>query len=82
VATAEGRGATAFPPTRLLRAQTQHESQLSQQTLASPALVDGRWHIRTASHLLVIRRKSIERLTRAQRPLKRARRLLSARATA
>jgi hypothetical protein len=32
-------------------------NRLSQQTLTSPALVDGRWHSRTASHLLVIGRK-------------------------
>jgi len=29
-------------------------NRLGEQTLASPALVDGRWYIRTAGHLLAI----------------------------
>jgi outer membrane protein assembly factor BamB len=33
-----------------------HVNQLGEQTLASPALVDGRWYIRTAGHLLCIGR--------------------------
>ena len=31
-----------------------HVNQLGEQTLASPALVDGRWYFRTAGHLLAI----------------------------
>jgi outer membrane protein assembly factor BamB len=31
-----------------------HTNQLGEQTLASPALVDGRWYFRTASSLLAI----------------------------
>jgi len=31
-----------------------HVNRLGEQTLASPALVDGRWYIRTAGHLLAI----------------------------
>ena len=31
-----------------------HVNQLGEQTLASPALVDGRWYWRTASSLLAI----------------------------
>jgi outer membrane protein assembly factor BamB len=31
-----------------------HVNRLNEQTLASPALVDGRWYVRTAGHLLAI----------------------------
>ncbi|MGE5198176.1 MAG: PQQ-binding-like beta-propeller repeat protein [Rhodospirillaceae bacterium] len=31
-----------------------HVNRIGEQTLASPALVDGRWYIRTAGHLLAI----------------------------
>ena len=31
-------------------------NKLGEQTLASPALVDGKWYIRTASHLFAIGR--------------------------
>jgi outer membrane protein assembly factor BamB len=31
-----------------------HVNRIGEQTLASPALVDGRWYIRTASHLWAI----------------------------
>jgi hypothetical protein len=31
-----------------------HVNRLGEQTLASPALVDGRWYFRTAGHLLCI----------------------------
>ena len=34
-----------------------HVNRLSEQTLASPALVDGRWYIRTAGHLLALGRR-------------------------
>ncbi len=34
-----------------------HVNRLNEPTLASPALVDGRWYIRTAGHLLAIGRK-------------------------
>ncbi|MEW5984099.1 MAG: PQQ-binding-like beta-propeller repeat protein [Acidobacteriota bacterium] len=34
-----------------------HVNRLNEQTLASPALVDGRWYVRTAGHLLAIGRK-------------------------
>lgn len=34
-----------------------HVNRLNEQTLASPALVDGRWYIRTAGHLLAVGRK-------------------------
>ena len=37
------------PDCRLL-----HVNRLNEQTLASPALVDGRWYVRTAGHLLAI----------------------------
>jgi outer membrane protein assembly factor BamB len=33
-----------------------HVNRLGERTLASPALVDGRWYIRTDSHLLAIGR--------------------------
>ena len=35
-----------------------HVNRLGEQTLASPALVDGRWYIRTAGHLVAIGRSS------------------------
>ena len=31
-----------------------HVNRIGEQTLASPALVDGRWYIRTAQHLYAI----------------------------
>jgi outer membrane protein assembly factor BamB len=31
-----------------------HVNNLGEQTLASPALVDGKWYIRTAQHLFAI----------------------------
>jgi outer membrane protein assembly factor BamB len=31
-----------------------HVNRLNEQTLASPALVDGRWYVRTPGHLLAI----------------------------
>jgi hypothetical protein len=31
-----------------------HVNQLGEQTLASPALVDGRWYFRTAGSLIAI----------------------------
>jgi outer membrane protein assembly factor BamB len=34
-----------------------HVNTLGERTLASPALVDGRWYIRTAGHLLAIGNK-------------------------
>jgi outer membrane protein assembly factor BamB/peroxiredoxin len=34
-----------------------HVNRIGEQTLASPALVDGRWYIRTASHLWAIGKK-------------------------
>ena len=34
-----------------------HVNRIGEPTLASPALVDGRWYIRTAGHLLAIGRK-------------------------
>lgn len=34
-----------------------HVNRLNEQTLASPALVDGRWYIRTAGHLIAIGRE-------------------------
>jgi outer membrane protein assembly factor BamB len=39
----------AGPQFELLRV-----NKLSERTLASPALVDGRWYIRTSRHLLAI----------------------------
>ena len=33
-----------------------HVNQLDERTLASPALVDGRWYFRTDQHLLAIGR--------------------------
>ena len=41
----------AAPEFKLLR-----ENRLGERTLATPALVDGRWYFRTASHLLAIGR--------------------------
>ena len=35
-----------------------HVNRLGEQTLASPALVDGRWYIRTAGHLIAIGKRS------------------------
>lgn len=35
-----------------------HVNWLGEQTLASPALVDGRWYIRTAGHLLAVGRSA------------------------
>jgi len=35
-----------------------HVNRLGEQTLASPALVDGRWYIRTAGHLVAIGKSS------------------------
>jgi len=34
--------------------QLRHVNRIGEQTLASPALVDGRWYIRTSGHLLAI----------------------------
>ena len=34
-----------------------HVNRVGEQTLASPALVDGRWYVRTAGHLMAIGRK-------------------------
>ena len=34
--------------------QLLHVNDIGERTLASPALVDGRWYIRTAQHLYAI----------------------------
>jgi hypothetical protein len=34
-----------------------HVNRIGERTLASPALVDGRWYIRTAAHLWAIGKK-------------------------
>jgi hypothetical protein len=33
-----------------------HVNNIGEETLASPALVDGRWYIRTGEHLIAIER--------------------------
>ena len=35
-----------------------HVNRIGEPTLASPALVDGRWYIRTAGHLVAVGKSS------------------------